>query len=164
MARFGSVSLGALNATFAVQTDLQRTYPGNASTGATVGFDISGVFVGTLAFEATIDDTRWFPVVAHQTGFSGIAGPITLSVAQPGPVLPGVWAVNAHGYSQVRLRMSAYTSGSATVAAAVTASQTELLVLREVMTTNELLAMLINGDPGPVDVNRDFRSDTGFGS
>ena len=159
MAKLTTGTLGALNAALTVQTDLQRTYPGNASPAAAVGFDISGTFVGTIVFEATIDDNRWFAVSGHQTGFSGVPGPITLSTT-----VAGVWVVLAHGYSQVRARMSAYTSGGAVVAAAITASQAELLLLREQMITNELLAMLVNADASYVDVNRDFRGDAGFGT
>jgi len=155
MAKFGSVSLGALNATFAVQTDLQRTYPGNASTGATVGFDISGAFVGIITFEFTIDDTNWFPVAAHQTGPSGLPGPVVLTAAAAGR-----YSVNGGGYSQVRVRMSSYTSGTAVVAAAVPASPSDVLILREQMITNELLAQLLNTG---IDVNNDYRSDITFG-
>src|ERR1700686_5812695 len=108
MARFGSVALGQLNATFAVQTDVQRTYPGNASTGAAVGFDISGIWVGTVVFEFTIDDTNWFPVAAHQTGPSGLPGPIVLSTQAPGR-----YSVNGGGYSQLLMRMSVFPSGTA---------------------------------------------------
>ncbi len=154
--KFGSASLGVLNAALAVPMDLQRVYTGQGSPGAAAGFDISGTFVGTLVWEATIDDVRWFPIAAHQSGFSGLPGPITLSTT-----VPGVWTVNGHGYSQVRVRMANYTSGSATVATALTASQTDLLILRELMITNKLLSQILNQDADQDDA---WRADAGFGT
>ena len=167
MAKFGAGLLGKLNDTFAVPTDLQRVYTGQGSAAAAVGFDLSGVFVGTVVFEATIDDVRWFAVAAHQTGLSGVPGPVTLSVVQPGAgsypqTLPGVWSVNAHSYSQVRVRMVSYTSGSCVVAAALTASQTEVLVLKELMIANKLLAGGLH--PNDPDQDDQWRADPGFGT
>jgi hypothetical protein len=155
MAKFSAVSLGGLNATASVPTDLQRVYTGQGSSGATVGFDIAGTYVGTLSFEFTIDDVNWFPVVAHLTGPSGFPGPTVLTTTTTGR-----YAVSAHGYSQVRVRMSAYTSGSAMVATAITASQETLLILRELMIQNELLVQGLNLN---VDLATEYRNDPTYG-
>lgn len=77
-----------------------------------INFEITGTFVGTVVFEATQDDATWFAI---------------------GALLADGRAVNAltapargflHGmaYSQVRIRCSAYTSGTIAVRLEATAT------------------------------------------
>ncbi len=72
-----------------------------------VGIQISGTWVATLAFEATTDGTNWFPV----NGVQSVTG---AQVSQT--TANGQWRANAGGYQAVRVRATAYTSGTATVA------------------------------------------------
>jgi hypothetical protein len=72
-----------------------------------VGCQISGIWVGTLIFEATIDNTNWFQQILYSSG------------GQPFPLLTTTGNVSgrfvAAGYSQVRVRCSTYTSGTITI-------------------------------------------------
>jgi hypothetical protein len=73
----------------------------------TVGIQITGTFTGTLSFEQTNDDTNWvamtvYNVTAPSTGVTTATG-------------PGLFTGSAAGIKRVRVRFSAYTSGSAIV-------------------------------------------------
>lgn len=94
--RSGSGSMGALDATVAANT-----------TGlATVNFNITGTWVGTVRAEGTLDGgATWLLLVSVGSGQSIFATSTTNDI----------FKVQCGGYSQVRMRMSAYTSGSATV-------------------------------------------------
>lgn len=77
------------------------------SAGAgTMGVQIEGTFVGTLQFEQTVDGTNWktWPVLPN-----GSTSSVTSATA------PGLWSGTIAGTKQVRVRLSAYTSGTATV-------------------------------------------------
>ncbi|KKK45965.1 hypothetical protein LCGC14_3164630, partial [marine sediment metagenome] len=63
----------------------------------------TGTLVGTVVFEATIDDANYFAVDAIQ-----IDGTIITNVSS----FSARGAFTSVGYSQVRLRVSAYTSGT----------------------------------------------------
>lgn len=92
--RTASGALGALNA--AVTIDGQGS--------GTINWEIdAGTLVGTVDFEATLDDTNWFAVDAIQIDGTIITN--TSAFADRG-------AITSTGYSQVRLRVSAYTSGT----------------------------------------------------
>jgi len=92
--RTASGALGALNAAVTV-----------ASEGVgLVHWEIdTGTLVGTVVFEATLDDTNWFAINAIT-----IAGAVIASVA----AFAARGALDSGGYSQVRLRVSAFTSGT----------------------------------------------------
>lgn len=91
---FNSGALGALNA--AVALSAQGT--------GTVHWEINtGTLVGTVVFEATLDDTNWFAVNAIRIDGTILAS--TTTFADRG-------ALTSTGYSQVRLRVSAFTSGT----------------------------------------------------
>lgn len=62
-----------------------------------------GTLVGTVVFEATLDDANWFAINAIRIGGAIISS--TSSFADRG-------ALDCAGYSQVRLRVSIYTSGT----------------------------------------------------
>lgn len=67
---------------------------------------VSGTWVATLAFEATVDGTTYFSVQAQT--IPGNAG-VTTTAAN------GNFGLSVGGYNSVRVRASAYTSGTATV-------------------------------------------------
>lgn len=164
MARIANASLGSLNQAVAITTDLARTYTGTAAPGSTVGWDLSGIYVGTVIFEGTIDDTNWFPLAAFPQLANGLLGAFVNQTAGVGTGSAGTgrWMVHCLGYSQVRVRLSAYTSGSVAVAGDITSDTIGMLpVLRELMITNELLAQGFNLN---VDLQNEYRNDPNFPS
>ncbi|GEM_PF-3356489 len=72
----------------------------------TAGIQITGVFVGTLQFEGTVDGTNWFSLNAVPLP----SGTVTTSTTTTGQ-----WQVDIAAVTQFRVRMSAYTSGTATI-------------------------------------------------
>jgi len=90
---------GSLSAAAAATT---LTVNGTSSTAV----QITGTFVGTLQFEGTVDGTNW---VSFFVTPNGTAATVTSTTA------PGVWQGKSGGFSIVRVRMSAYTSGTAVV-------------------------------------------------
>ena len=92
-------SFAALNATVACYCD-------GAST---VSFSVSGTYVGTLTAEGTVDGTNWDAIPVKPMNAAGIYV-LTLASAATGR-----WMGPVGQFSQVRLRMSAYTSGTAAV-------------------------------------------------
>lgn len=93
-------ALSSINASLAIQTD--------ALNSGIAAFDVSGVFTGTINFQATINGTNWFNVAAMPA-----AGGQSSQTA----AAPGQFFVATQGYNQVRAFMSAFTSGSAVVSA-----------------------------------------------
>lgn len=90
-----SGALGALNA--AVTRTVDRGQ-------ATIVWEIdTGTLVGTVVFEATLDDTNWFSVESI-----ALSGSLLASTSS----FPNRGHFTSSGYSQVRLRVSAYTSGT----------------------------------------------------
>lgn len=68
---------------------------------------VSGTFVGTVTFEATVDGTNWVAMRCVNLGTGDIATTATA---------PGIYQLqDAHGLHKVRARISAYTSGSISV-------------------------------------------------
>ena len=73
-----------------------------------IAFDVTGTFVGTITFEASVDGTTFLTLAGATPAASGIS---TLTA-------PGVFVspINGcHGFEKIRARMSAYTSGTALV-------------------------------------------------
>lgn len=90
-----SGALGALNA--AVTIDAQDA--------GQVVFEIdTGTLVGTVSFEATLDDSTWFSVLVLPENNGGITSGLTAFGTR------GHFANS--GYSQVRMKVTAYTSGT----------------------------------------------------
>lgn len=98
--------------------DVDRTATGNltaaaqtvavvAASDGNVGLQITGTWVATLQFEGTIDGTNWFAMNAHAIGTN--ASLITSTTAN------GQWRLMSGGCAQVRVRCSAFTSGTAVV-------------------------------------------------
>lgn len=101
----------AANVTSTTCTDAPATDTGCAifnvgPTVASVSVQIGGTFVATLLFEGTTDSTTWVSVNAFPVP-SG--GPVQSTAAV------GIWALDATSVSRVRVRASAYTSGTAVV-------------------------------------------------
>jgi Zn-dependent M28 family amino/carboxypeptidase len=67
---------------------------------------ITGTFVGTLSFEATVDGTNYVPVAAEP-----VAGGASVTSATG----PGLWRIRAGGFHSLRVRCSAFTSGAPVV-------------------------------------------------
>lgn len=89
-------TLGVLDATVALAT----------TRAALVGVSVSGTWVGTIYFEATrLDTPVWF-----QTSAATYDGTISSETTSNSD-----FTVPVLGYKQVRVRMQAYTSGTATI-------------------------------------------------
>ena len=95
--RTRTASLGAVNAEAVVQ--LNGT--------AACAIDIRGTFVGTVVFEATIDGTNYFATTAQN---------ILTEIIVASATAAGDFVVGTTGLFAVRVRCSAYTSGSIVVA------------------------------------------------
>ena len=86
---------------------------------ASLGLQVSGTFVGTVAFEATLDGANWIALQAVDVRDGSV---VTTATA------PGVFVAACAGISQVRARISAYSSGNITVVGlATTASASQIL-------------------------------------
>jgi hypothetical protein len=74
---------------------------------STCMIDVRGTFVGTAVFEATVDGTNYIAVPAYNL----LTGAYVPQVTAPGTV-----ATNCAGFRRIRVRCSAYTSGTLIVA------------------------------------------------
>lgn len=70
---------------------------------AVVAIDVSGTFAATYIFEATIDGVTWFGVAARIESSRAWSGSSTS---------PTRWFIPCQGYDQIRVYVSAYTSGT----------------------------------------------------
>lgn len=73
-------------------------------------FQVVGTFVATLSFHGTMDGTTWVPVAGARLGSAGTAVFTTVQ---------NVVRINATGLKSIRLRLTAYTSGSMTIVPAI---------------------------------------------
>ena len=75
---------------------------------AKANVQVTGTWVATLSFEGTVDGTNWFALnaVPPTTGI-----PVTTTTAN------GQWSIEVSALSSFRVRVSAYTSGTAVVSA-----------------------------------------------
>lgn len=98
---------GALTATNASCTSTACVMlPINALVGS-VAAQITGTFVGTVTFEATVDGTNYVAIAVIPVGATR-----TLTTTA---TAAGMWQLNASGYAAVRARCSAFTSGTINV-------------------------------------------------
>jgi hypothetical protein len=67
---------------------------------------VTGTFVGTVTFEATIDDTNWVAVQAKNENDGALATTATAA---------GIYSFPVAGYLKARARVSSWTSGTITV-------------------------------------------------
>jgi len=96
--RFITGSLGALNATVTLAT---------AGCGAAI-FRIDGTWVGEITLQATIDGTNWSPLFFGYSGGSSSSATTAINGEYRTIGIPAK--------AQIRLIMTSYTSGTATVA------------------------------------------------
>lgn len=96
---FATGELGSLNSEIIIAAD----------GCSTVTVDLRGTFSGTFEIAGTVDGTNWTPIPVRPINLAAIAyvAAITGSAA-------GVWAGKCAQYQKVRIRRTAYTSGSAT--------------------------------------------------
>jgi hypothetical protein len=89
-------TLGALNQTVVLNID----------GGGSASFNITGTWVGTLTFQGSIDGTNWSAINA-----------VSASASQPQTTttVNGLYRLTPSSLLQIRVIMSAYTSGTATV-------------------------------------------------
>lgn len=110
-ARAATATVAVLNATTAC--DLNGK--------AVVAVDLrSAAFTGTVVFEGTIDGANWFAL-------TGLVGTVTVSLVTGAGVVNTQVVVGVSGYRSFRVRVSAFTSGSLTVA--LRASQSDYALL-----------------------------------
>lgn len=81
-----------------------------------VAFVVSGTFTATVQFEATIDGTNWFSVGVHTAAVAFGGAVVTSATAA------GQWRGDVTEYKAVRVRCSAYTSGTIVVRAMTASS------------------------------------------
>lgn len=85
---------------------LDGTVTANVQGLSTIIFNVTGTWVGTMRAEGTVDGgTTWLLLTATDASQAIFA---TNTVNNR-------WIINCGSYSQIRLRMSSYTSGTATV-------------------------------------------------
>jgi len=75
---------------------------------STVAIDLRGTFVGTFEVSGTVDGTNWIPIPIRPMNIAAIS---YLAAA----TAVGVFVGKCAQYRKVRVRCTAYTSGSATV-------------------------------------------------
>jgi len=110
-ARAPSASLAALNAESLV--DLNGH--------ATMRVDIRGTFVGTAVFEGTIDGTNYITL----SGYNVLNATYVVGVTALAQI-----ALNCAGYRRLRVRCSAYTSGTIIVAMRATTADSNSIIER----------------------------------
>lgn len=76
---------------------------------ATVTIDLRGTFSMTIEVAGTVDGTNWTPIPVRPVNAASV-----LYVASIVGTTAGTWVGQCAGYRQVRARVTAYTSGSAT--------------------------------------------------
>lgn len=76
---------------------------------ATVTLDLRGTFSLTVEVAGTVDGNNWTPIPLRPVNIAAVA-----YVAAVVGTAAGVWVGQCAGYRQVRARVTAYTSGSAT--------------------------------------------------
>lgn len=88
------------------------TVTSNTRGKGTISFNVTGTWVGTLVIEGHNGDNSW----AAMTGYTAAGAPVTSVTAN------SFFFVNCSAYSQVRIRASAWTSGTATLQTTATSS------------------------------------------
>lgn len=110
-ARTPTAALGAVNAE--AIADLQGH--------ATAMIDIRGTFVGTVVFEGTVDGTNYLALAAYNLVTGAYVASATAAVNV---------ALSCAGYRRIRVRCSAFTSGSIVVAIRATIADFSTIIER----------------------------------
>ena len=103
---------------------------------SSVAFDITGTFVGTTIFEYTINGTDWYTLTANVVGAATTA---------TGSTDVGKWSVNVAGFYAIRVRCSAYTSGTIVVAINATLAGSRTVTPQSDVSTTTKSATIANG-------------------
>jgi hypothetical protein len=107
---FSTAALASVNAEIIIPSDGSNT----------IALDVRGTYVGTMEVSGTVDGTNWIPIMIRGVNIaSRLYVPTITTVA-------GAWLGAIKGYKSVRVRMTAYTSGSATVYLAASTGFTDL--------------------------------------
>ena len=120
-AGFGVIALGSFAATSpAANSSLAANVTGCGSCG--VGFNNTN-FIGTICWDATIDGTNWFGISVRPQGTDVDVQSVALTSGTHYAVL-----LECGGFQQIRVRCSAFTSGSgaASIVPRAFTSQTSL--------------------------------------
>lgn len=113
-AGFGAIALGSFAATSpAANSSLAATVAGCGVAG--IGFNNTS-FIGTLTFDATLDGTNWIGVSVRPQGTDVDVQTIALTSGTHFGAL-----VECAGFQQIRVRASAFTSGTGSVSLSPTA-------------------------------------------
>lgn len=70
-----------------------------------VAIQVTGITTATITFEATIDDSNWVSILAEN---------ITTGAEATTATADGIYRITCLGLSQIRARVSAWTSGTIT--------------------------------------------------
>lgn len=73
---------------------------------ATFNFQLTGTWVGTILFEGTLDGSTYYTLEAIPVGAGAVVASTTVN---------GAWSVESAGFSNLRARSTAWTSGTASV-------------------------------------------------
>lgn len=92
-------TLGALNATVTMSADVADRY----------SVQVTGTWAGTITFECSVDGTNWVSEAVVSSASTAITTGVTTTTTN------GVWSSDAYAIPYVRVKMTAYTSGTATV-------------------------------------------------
>lgn len=87
----------------------------------TAMIDIRGTFVGTAVFEGTVDGTNYIAMVAYNLSTAAYVASVTAAANV---------AMNCAGFKRVRVRCSAYTSGTLVVAMRATLADFTTIIER----------------------------------
>lgn len=98
--------MGTINTHSGMTNDISINQSMSTNNDNTVAIDIRGTFVGTLQFEATVDSLTWFSLPTYAVGST---------TAVTSATAPGAFLSNVAGFRTVRLRPSAWTSGTALI-------------------------------------------------
>lgn len=96
-----------------IQSDIPQSIGGST-------LQLTGTWSGTVQFEGNADVDSVTP--ANRTWVSVLATPSSSSTAASSATANGVWQVNVSAYKRIRIRVSAYSSG--TIGATINLSQT----------------------------------------
>ena len=147
----GTVNVAPLATIIPLPTIMQNGVSGNA-TGTSL--NISGYAVaiidivanpvmsgGTVVnFEASVDDTTWVAILAHQVGVVGAIGINTSS--------NGDYRINVAGFKSLRARISGYSAGTVTIkgyVTAIAAQPTTVTTVQKASVSVDVTPTLVSG-------------------
>lgn len=116
-------------------------------------FSITGTWVGTLTFEATIDSTNWFSVTSLNQSTAAFV---------PSTTVNGNFRLNVASYAGFRIRASAWTSGTATVYIVAGLGATDLSYVSGGSVASDIQGMFVTGSvasPKPVVIGGKYPTD-----